>query len=169
MHPYDKIVTRDCNAFPVEDFLDYPRAIAVDWREEEPRILRSFLAATGLSSDEARLEMDDKSGYYDLVRRVSRYAVPWGEGQSAQHSMLLALQKAFDNSHSLRYLNHSALGDTGRFIVETRETWSELERNNPEVRWFFTPVERLPDTFHSSPEELSEVGERYAARPNLAD
>jgi hypothetical protein len=160
MHPYDKIVSRDDRSFPLDDFSTYSQLLLVDWKEEEPRILSAFFNATGLSSDGAKLYVDDKSQYYQLVRGDVRIDVPWGDEISAQHSMLVALQRVFGASHSIRYLNH-AFGDTGYFVVETNESWRRLESQNPNVRWFFTPIELLPDVFKSDVDALAQVGRRY--------
>jgi hypothetical protein len=163
MHPYDKIISRDSQLFPVDDFSAYPRLIVVDWREEEHRILKSFFKATGLAPEGATLEMDDKTQYFQLVRGDFRIDIPWGAEASAQHSMLLALQQAFASTHSIRYLNHAAFGDAGGFVVETNETWRVLENQYPHVRWFFTPLALLPDTFKSNEKELHRVGAIYGA------
>jgi len=162
MHPYDKITSRDSRLFPIDDFSAYPRLILVDWREEEPRILKAFFKATGLSPDDTALEMDERAQCYQLVRDDVRFNVPWGPEASAQHSMLVALQQAFCASHSIRYLNQAALSDTGCYVVESNETWQLLEAQYPHVRWFFTPLELLPDTFKSDIEELRQIGARYA-------
>lgn len=161
MHPYDKITSRDSERFPASDFSTYPRLILVDWREEEPRILDAFFKATGLAPNEATLEMDDKTSYYQLVRGDRRFEVPWGPKTSAQHFMLVALQQAFGSTHSIRYLNHVALSDAGAYVVETNETWQSLEKQHPHVRWFFTPLDLLPDTFNTNVEELRRIGARY--------
>ena len=163
MLPYDRITSRDNAAFPLDEFIDYAHTLAVDWREEEPRILRAFLRATGLPADDARLEMDPKTECYDLVRGALRIAVPWGEAVSAQHSMVRALDEAFRDSHAIRYLNHAALGDGSWFVVETGEAWTTLEDRNEHVRCFFTPVDRLPDTFKADIDKLAAAGARYAA------
>lgn len=161
MHPYDTIVSRDVDAFPLDGFLDYPRLMSVDWREEEPRMLSAFFKATGLPADGTALEMDDRTSYWQLVRGSDRVDVPWGDEVSAQHSMLVALQRVFGASHSIRYLNHGCT-DTASFVVETNEDWRRLESANPHVRWFFTPIERLPDVFKSDIDDLSNVGKTYA-------
>lgn len=162
MSPYDKITSRNDRSFPFDDFSTYPRLMIVDWREEEPRILKAFFKATELPADGTVLEMDDATQYYQLVRGDLRVDVPWGDEASAQHSTLVALQRLFGTSHSIRYLNHAAFGDTGYFLVETNETWRRLESQNPHVRWFFTPIEILPDVFKSDVEMLSQAGERYS-------
>lgn len=140
----------------------YHKLIRVDWREEERRILAAFIEATGLPADNAALEMDDKTQYYQLVGDSFRIDVPWGDNVSAQHSMLAALQQAFAATHSIRLLNRAVLGDTGCFLVETNETWRLLEEQNPHVRWFFTPIELLPDTFNSDTEILERIGTQYS-------
>lgn len=55
------------------------------------------------------------------------------------------------------------MGDGSWFVVETREAWTKLEDRNEHVRWFFTPVDRLPDTFKADIDELAAAGARYAA------
>ena len=162
MFPYDNILSHDNELFPFDDFSSYPRLMFVDWKEEEPRILQAFFKAAALPADGTRLEMDDATQYYQLIHGDKSAEVPWGDDISAQHSMLVALQKVFGTTRSIRYLNHAASGDTGYFLVETNETWQELEKNNPHVRWFFTPVELLPDTFTTDVEVLSQVGGKYA-------
>ncbi|MBA8888292.1 hypothetical protein FHW12_002516 [Dokdonella fugitiva] len=160
MHPYDTIVSRDVGAFPLDEFSKYPRFMPVDWREEEPRILSAFFKATGLPAEGTALEMDERTSYYQLVRGSERVDVPWGDEASAQHSMLVALQRMFGASHSIRYLNHGC-ADTGCFVVETNEDWRSLERANPHVRWFFTPIDLLPDVFKSDVDDLVRVGKTY--------
>ncbi|HTU68340.1 MAG TPA: hypothetical protein VMF52_20525 [Steroidobacteraceae bacterium] len=161
-HPYDKIASRDAQSFPYDDFFKYPRRLLVDWKEEEPRILDDFLAATGLPADGTRLVMNDKTQFYQLARGNAWADVPWSKTSSAQHSMVAALQKVFGATHSIRYLNNADVSDTGFFAVETHETWRQLEKRYPHVKWFFTPIELLPDTFNTDAKTLNEIGQRYA-------
>jgi len=161
MLPYDKIASRDDRAFPLDEFAAYPRLIVMDWREEEPRILKAFFKATGLPIDTAKLETSSTSEYYQLVRGDVRIDVPWSENVSAQHSMLVALQQLFGATHSIRYLNHAAVSDGGYFVVETNDAWRSLNTRNPNVRWFFTPIDLLPDVFKSDVELLARIGKEY--------
>lgn len=162
MTPYEKIVSREHKDFPFDDFMDYPRLLLVDWREEEPRIVRSFLKAAGFPADEVRLARDPAIGWYRMSRGDASLTLPESDEVSAQHSTLVALQRLFGTTHGIRYLNHVAFGDTGYFVVETREVWGRLEERQPHVRWFFTPMDILPDVFKASLQQLAAAAQRHA-------
>lgn len=163
MSCYDQITSRDPAAFPFQAFLGYPRLLMVDWREEERRILSGFFKATGLSREGIDLEWDEPLGRMIFVHPGGRIELARGDGTSAQHSMLMALQQVYGASHPIRCLSYEvAAGDTGYFFVEERNTWARLEQDYPLVRWFFTPIELLPDTFEGDHAALREAARRYA-------
>jgi len=163
MQAFDKIASRDNAQFPFADFMNHGRLLAVDWRAAEDEILDAFFRATGLPNSDASLEWDAAAQHMKLRHQGQVIPVARGAGVSAQHSMLRALQKVHEGSHSIRYLNHVAAGnDTAFFVVETTDAWRRLEQANPHVRWFFTPIDLLPDVFESSPAELTAAGSRYA-------
>jgi hypothetical protein len=85
------------------------------------------------------------------------------DGESAQHAAVRTLQTIYAGTHSIRYLNHAAPGDTAYFVVETPAAWSALEAANPLVRWFFTPLEYLTDIFEGSSGNLTEAARLYEA------
>ena len=160
MHPFDQIHSRDSGAFPFEAFNEYPRCFMVDWRAAPEDIADGFFSAAGLAQL-ARLtrEGDDS---LKLIHRDESLTLKLRPGVSAQHGLLEAFQAYFGIRHSMRYLNHVALGDTAYFVVQPTSTWARLELANPYVKWFFTPLDRLPDIFDSPFEKLAEAGKLYA-------
>lgn len=161
MTPFAQITSRDDAAFPFDAFSRYPKLLVIDWREEEGSIVSKYCKLAGLAQDEATLVMDDATGWFNLIHKGGSLPIPWSEDVSAQHSTVVALQKAFGQAHAIRY-SQAAAGDSGFFIVETPQTWQRLEAENPHVRWFFTPVELLPDTVNASFDDIREAGRRYA-------
>src|SRR5689334_6249972 len=119
MHPFDKITNRDNAAFPFKLFTRYPRLFMVDWRESEDWIAKAFLRAAGLPESETTWHWDEAASAGTYVSRGRSYRVPPRDGQSAQHAAVKALQAIYAGSHSIRYLNHAAVGDTAYFVVET--------------------------------------------------
>jgi len=163
MHPFDKITNRDNAAFPFKLFTSYPRLFMVDWREGEDWIAKAFLRAAGLPENETTWHWDEAASAGKYVSRGRSYPVPKHDGQSAQHAAVKALQALYADSHSIRYLNHAAAGDTAYFVVETPATWRALEAAHPLVRWFFTPLEYLGDIFEGSFDDHSEAAKLYEA------
>lgn len=163
MHPFDKIADRDPAAFPFQPFTSYAHLFMVDWREGEDGIAEAFLRAAGLPAKETTWHWDEATSLGKFVSRGRSYPVARGDGQSAQHAAVSALQEIYAGSHSIRYLNHVALGDTAYFVVETPATWSALETANPLVRRFFTPLAYLTDIFEGSFEDHGEAGDLYEA------
>jgi len=163
MHPFDKITNRDTAAFPFKLLTSYSRLFMVDWRESEDWIAKGFLRAAGLPANETTWNWDEAAGLGSFVSRGRNFPVHRLDGQSAQHAAVSALQEIYAGSHSIRYLNHVAPGDTAYFVVETPGTWSTLEAANPLVRWFFTPLEYLTDIVESSFEDLGEAARLYEA------
>lgn len=161
MHPFDKITSRDNDAFPFDDFLEYPHLLIVDWKEAENDMMERFFEAAELSNENTQLVWDEEAQLMKFTYHDKILPIPRGNEISAQHSMLMVFQQVYGNNYSIRYLNHVTAGDTGYFVVETPDFWQRLEIENPHVRWFFTPIECLPDTFETSFEELSEAGRRY--------
>ncbi len=166
MHPFDKITSRDNAAFPFELLTSYARLFMVDWREAEDWIAREFSRAAGLPANEIAWHWDDAAGAGAFVSRGRRFPVPRPDGLSAQHAAVSELQRIYAGSHSIRYLNHVAPGDTAYFVVESPATWKALETSNPLVRWFFTPLEYLADAFQESFDDLGEAARLYeSGRP----
>jgi hypothetical protein len=174
MHPFDKIRNRDNAAFPFKELTSYPRLFTVDWRESEDFIAEAFLRAARLPANETTWHWDETNGVGRYVCRGRSFPVPRRNGQSAQHAAIRVLQEIYAGSHSIRYLNHVAQGDTACFVVETPAMWSALEAANPLVRWFFTPLEYLTDIVegsfddHSEAARLYEAGEAPQTRPPVA-
>ena len=163
MHPFDKVTNRDNAAFPFEQFTSYSRLFMVDWRESEDWIAEAFLRAAQLPANETTWHWDEVASLGKFVSRGRSFPVPRRNGQSAQQAAVCALQEIYADTHSIRYLNHVAPGDTAYFVVETPADWSSLESANPLVRWFFTPLEYLTDIFENSFEDLSEAAHLYEA------
>lgn len=172
MHPFDKVSSRDHAAFPFEQFASYSRLFMVDWRESEDWIAAAFLRAAGLPANETMWHWDEVACLGKFVSHGRSFPVHKRDGQSAQHAAVSALQEIYASRYSIRYLNHVTRGDTAYFVVETPAAWSALETANPLVRWFFTPLEYLPDIFEESFEELAEAARLYeagrAAQPRTA-
>ncbi len=162
LHPYSQIASRDNSEFPIHEFFQYPHLFAVDWREAEDWMLELFITATGISPDGASLSWDDKTKVMNFTVRDRTVAIPSTGGISAQHGMLMALQTLYGDTHSIRHLNHVTGGDTVYVAVETNVDWQELDSSLPLVRWFFTPIQALPDVFQTPFDELSAIGARYA-------
>ena len=163
MHPFDQITNRDQAAFPFKQFTSYPRLFMVDWRESEDWIAGAFLRAAGLPANDITWHWDEAASKGKFVSRWRDFPVPKDDGRSAQHAAVSVLQEIYAGSHSIRYLNHVALGDTAYFVVETPETWSALEAANPLVRWFFTPLEYLTDIVEGAFEDHAEAARLYEA------
>ena len=161
MHPFDKIQSRDNAAFPFAAFQEYPRSFAVDWRAGVVDIFDDFAKAAGLAGS-AQLTVDPASRTPVLSHDGQRLALGLHNATSPQHGMVSLLQGYFGIRHSIRYMNHVAPGDTAYFVVESTSTWKRLEAANPHVKWFFTPLEKLPDVFTTSFETLAECGRQYA-------
>src|SRR5689334_14545292 len=163
MHPFDKITNRDSAAFPFQEFTSYPRLFMVDWRESEDFIAEAFLRTAGLPARETTWHWDEATSVGKYQSRGRSFPVPKLDGQSAQHAAVKALQEIYAGSHSIRYLNHVAQGDTAWFVVETPATWSAVEAANPLVRWFFTPLEYLTDIVEGSFDDHAEAARLYEA------
>jgi len=163
MHPFGKITSRDNAAFPFKEFTSYSRLFMVDWRESEDRIAEAFLYAAGLPANETTWHWNEEARLGKFVSRGRSFPLPKRDGQSAQHAAVSGLQEIYAGSHSIRYLNHVAPGDTAYFVVETPAAWNSLESANPLVRWFFTPLEYLADIFEESFEDLSKAARLYEA------
>ena len=163
MHPFDKVTSRDCAAFPFKQFTDYSRLFMVDWRESEDWIAEAFLRAAGLPANETTWHWDEAASLGKFISRGRSVPVHRRDGQSAQHAAVSSLQEIYAESHSIRYLNHVAPGDTAYFVVETPAAWSLLETANPLVRWFFTPLAYLTDIFQQSFDDLAEAARLYEA------
>jgi TPR repeat protein len=161
MRPFNLITSRDPGLFPWEALMEYEHLMAVDWREEENWIVERFCRASGLSREGINLTWNDAGDLLHLTYPGGSIDIEQGEGRSAQHSMIAALQTAFGATHSIRHLSHLEGSDTVYFVVETHTDWQDLEARNLHVRWFFTPIERIPDVFLSDYAALDEAAERY--------
>ena len=160
MHPFDQIHSRDKEAFPFEAFRDYARCFVVDRRASAEDIAEGFFSAAGLTQL-ARIVRDDNDAL-TLIHRDVSLQIKLGADVSPQHALLLFFQEYFGIRHSMRYLNHATDIDTAWFVVQPTSTWARLDLANPFVKWFFTPLDRLPDIFDSSFEKLGEAGKLYA-------
>ena len=160
MHPFDQIHSRDKDAFPFEAFHDYARCFVVDQRSSAEDVAEGFFRAAGLAQL-ARIVRDDKD-VLTLIHRDVSLQIKLRPDTSQQHALLTFFQEYFGIRHSMRYLNHVTAGGTAWFVVQPMSTWARLELANPFVKWFFTPLERLPDIFDSSFEKLGEAGKLYA-------
>jgi hypothetical protein len=160
LHPFDQIHSRDKDAFPFDAFRDYARCFMVDWRASAEDIAEGFFSAAGLVQL-ARIARDD-NGALTLIHRDVSLQLKLNPATSPQHALLILFQAYFGIRHSMRYLNHVTPGDTAWFVVQPTSTWARLELANPYVKWFFTPLDRLPDIFDSTFEKLGEAGKLYA-------
>jgi hypothetical protein len=160
LHPFEQIHSRDKEAFPLGDFREYARCFIVDRRAPAEDIAESFFSAAGISQL-ARITRDENDELMLIHRDVS-LQIRLPAGTSPQHALLAVLQAYFGIRHSMRYLNHVTGADAAWFVVQPTNTWARLELANPYVKWFFTPLDRLPDIFDSSFEKLSEAGKLYA-------
>ena len=132
MHPFDKIASRDREAFPFQEFLKHPRCFMVDWRASVIDIFDDFAKAAGLAGT-AQLTIDPSIRMPVLTHGGERVALTLHDSQSGQHGMIAVLQGYFGIRHSIRYLNHVAHGDTAYFVVESSSTWKRLESAYPHV------------------------------------
>jgi hypothetical protein len=160
LHPFDQIHSRDKDAFPLEAFREYPRCFMVDWRASAEDIAEGFFRAAGIAQL-ARIDRDEEDGLMLIHRDVS-LPIRLPASTSPQHAMLTILQAYFGIRHSMRYLNHVTAADTAWFVVQPTNTWARLELANLYVKWFFTPLDRLPDIFDSPFEKLGHAGKLYA-------
>jgi hypothetical protein len=160
LHPFDQILSRDKEAFPFAAFLEYPRCFVVDARASAEDIAEEFFRAAGISQL-ARIDRGEDDGLILIHRDVS-LPLRLPPSSSTQHAMLTVLQAYFGIRHSMRYLNHVTAADTAWFVVQPTNTWARLELANPYVKWFFTPLDRLPDIFDSPFEKLGQAGKLYA-------
>jgi hypothetical protein len=161
MDIYSKITNTKGAELPFEEFTMHPHCLIVDWREAEEDILEAFLAATGEPRDEVDLRPDEASNVMIVAKGEEVIPIRKGKGVSSQHSMLLALQNLYGSSHAIRYLHDVEEGDTAYFMVESPETWQRLEQENPNIRWFFVPIEVVPDTFETPSDQLRAAARRY--------
>lgn len=162
MLPYSKIASRDPKAFPVRDFFSHPHLLAVDWRDDEGWMLKSFFKATAISDPSAGLTWDEPSKAMNFTVGGHGLAIRSSDDASAQHAMLLALQHFYGKTHSIRLLNHVINADTAYLMAETNEAWRQIEESFPLAKWFFTPIEALRDVFLTPFEEICAAGQRYA-------
>jgi hypothetical protein len=160
LHPFDQIHGRDKETFPSEAFHDYARCFTVDRDASAEDIADGFFRAAGLAQL-ARIVRDEKNAL-TLVHRDVSLRIELPPDTSPQHALLLFFQDYFGIRHSMRYLNHVTANGTAWFVVQPVSTWARLELANPFVKWFFTPLDRLPDIFDSTFEMLGEAGKRYA-------
>ncbi len=160
--PYSAITGRDRDAFPLRAFQSSGRCFAVDWRDGEDAILEAFAKAADVAMDEVSLQWDEAAAHMNLVHAGKTNPVR-RDRHGAQHAMVLVLQQVFGQTHAIRLINQVTLGDdTAWFMVESPQQWQHLEQSNPHLRWFFTPVELLPDVFNADTDEIAEAGRRYA-------
>jgi hypothetical protein len=159
--PYHLIADREPSQFPFAAVQSYRHCFAVDWRESDMDIVERFLTAAGLPAHDAKVRWEAAPGHSVLTRNGLDHAVPL-EGRSAQDAMLRVLATVYRATHGIRSLSHVALGDTAYFVVETPSDWAGFEIQNPLVRWFFTPIERLPDLFTTSFDDLAEAARSFA-------
>jgi hypothetical protein len=161
-YPYDHIESSDLNSFPFKHFQEHPHFFNVDWREGEDWILTNFSRSAKVAESDISLDWDDAKEMMFAIVRNQKIPVKRPDF-STQHSMLLLLQKVYESTLSIRFLNHVTLADdTAWFAVETAETWNNLEKNYPLVSHFFTPIDILPDIFSSPSKKIAEVGIQYA-------
>lgn len=162
LYPYDLISSRDNDSFPFDEITSYPHTLQVSWRAGEDSIVDDFFRATGLSSEGISLKWDEHAKIMRFYYPGGSIDIKRGNGTSSQHSMLMALQTVFGTTHSIRYVNLGDAASTALFVVEKHSRWNELENNNQFVRWFFTPITLLADTFESDVKVLQAAGRRYA-------
>jgi hypothetical protein len=160
LHPFDEIHSRAKETFPIEAFREYPRCFMIGRRASAEDIAEGFFRAAGLSQL-ARISRDDHDAL-TLIHRDVSLQIKLPPAASPQHALLNVFQEYFGIRHSMRYLNHVTAADTAWFVVQPTSTWARLELANPYVKWFFTPLDRLPDIFDSSFEKLGEAGKLYA-------
>jgi len=160
LHPFDQIHGRDKESFPFDAFRDYARCFVVERYASAEDIAEGFFGAAGLAQL-ARVVRDDKDGL-TLIHRDVSLQIRLRPDISPQHALLEFFQEYFGIRHSMRYLNHVTGDGIGWFVVQPTSTWARLELANPYVKWFFTPLDRLPDIFDSSFEKLGEAGRLYA-------
>ncbi len=160
MHPFEQILSREKETFPFDAFRDYARCFVVDRRASAEDIAEGFFSAAGLVQL-ARIVRDDNDAL-TLIHRDVSLQIKLPPDASPQHALLLFFQEYFGIRHSMRYLNHVTPSDTAWFVVQPTNTWARLELANPFVKWFFTPLDRLPDIFDSTFEKLGDAGKLYA-------
>ena len=160
MHPFDQIEGREKETFPFDAFRDYARCFTVDRLASAEDIADGFFGAAGLAQL-ARIVRDEKDAL-TLIHRDVSLRIKLAPDTSPQHALLTFFQEYFGIRHSMRYLNHVNGEGTAWIVVQPTNTWARLELANPFVKWFFTPLDRLPDIFDSSVEKLGEAGKQYA-------
>ena len=157
---YSKISGTQNSEFPFEELAAHPHCLIVDWREAEEDMLDAFLAATGESRDGIHLQASHTSVKV-LSKGAQNIPIEGGKGVSTQHAMLLALQALYGHAHSIRYVHDLDDGDTAYFMIESPDTWQRLEQENPNIRWFFVPVQNMPDTFETPGHQLRAAAQSY--------
>lgn len=159
---FSLIVSRNVEDFPFQELTEYRHTLAVGWRSSEDSIWEQFAHAISALPTDCTLHWDEDLQVSRFMHGASSIDIRPGDGVSAQHSMMMALQSVFGHVYSIRLLNNFDCGSDAYFVVETHSAWEELEVENAHVRWFFTPIELLPDTFESPVTLIEEMGKRYA-------
>ena len=154
MDLYRQIISTESREFPVDALSDYSHCITVDWRDAEDDVLCAFLAAVSDFRLPLNLQLLSCAGEKTLSDGVQMVSLQTGDSVSAQHAMLMALQGLCGECLAIRYVHDVFDGDTVCFMVETPEVWTRLEQENPHIRWFFIPIELIPDTFTTPVSQL---------------
>ena len=161
MDLYRRIISTDSREFPTDALLDDSHCLTVDWRDAEDDVLSAFLVVISDFRLPLNLQLLNCAGGKTLSDGVQMVPLQTGDSVSAQHAMLMALQGLCGERLAIRYVHDVFDGDTVCFMVETPEVWTRLEQENPHIRWFFIPIELIPDTFTTPGSQLHAVAQCF--------